>query len=530
MNKTINRIGFILLVILLLPAIVLTSYQFFSISEDEQIIEEIYSNQLNTILFSVNQYSEDVVSDWADQIDELIKNSDNNLASLRMSITEFLQGHEPVNLIFLSDSLNTENLVFPSPLIKYHEQTNSQLVFDILNNNKSVIARLQGYKKANYRKLEPLENETTEDDVILIFLPRHNIESKIICGFILNPKAFSEQVMSPKIQSIAQNEFIISIFNERKREVLYQSQNFPSEQIKHRRPLWLVPEGSIGIYLKDSSIEDLVSQKKDSFIIIISMLTISLLVGVWFVFINVKKEIKLAQIKSDFVSNVSHELRTPLALISMFAETLEMDRVPSEEKKVEYYKIISQETNRLGRIVNTILNFSKMEAGQRKFNFIETDLNSILDKILNTYKFHLQNKGFKLTFEKDENDKSIYADEEALSEALINLIDNAMKYSKETKEISIKTGSGKDFSFVEIKDKGIGIKDEDQRKIFDKFYRVPTGLVHNVKGTGLGLTLVKQIVDNHKGIIELKSKFGKGSTFKLSFPIYNNSEEKTERS
>lgn len=525
MNNTVNKIGLILLVIILLPAIVLTSYQFFSISEDERIIEEIYGNQLNAILFSVNQYSEDVVSEWADQIDEIIRDTENNPSLLRTNIISFLNSHNSINLIFLADSLNSGNQVFPSPFIKYNEERNSDFIFKILDSSRKIVSRLYNYKKADYRKLEPLVNNITDKDVVIIFLTE-NKGITSICGIMLNPKQFSEQVLSPKIQSIAQNEFIISILNENTGEILYQNANFPGELIKHRRPLWLVPEGTIGIFLKDSSIEELVNSKKNSFIIIISLLTVSLVAGVWFVFANIKKELKLAQIKSDFVSNVSHELRTPLALISMFAETLEMGRVNSDDKKNEYYKIISQETNRLGRIVNTILNFSKMEAGKRKFNFIETDLNSIIDNILNTYKFHLQNKGFTLSLDKCENQKAIYADEEAVSEALINLIDNAIKYSGDKKEIFIKTGFDNQYSFIEIADKGIGVKEEDQKKIFDKFYRVHTGLVHNVKGTGLGLTLVKQIAENHNGSIELKSKFGKGSTFKLKFPIYNGNTEK----
>ena len=526
MNSSVKKIGMILLVIILLPAAVLTSYQFFSINEDEKIIQEIYGNQLNAILFSVNQYSEDIVSDWANQIDEIIRTSAVNQSLLHEKINEFLSVHNYINLIFPADSSNTENIVFSYNEINRAELLNEKNIFAIIETNKKTIPRLYTYKKSNYRKLEPLQNISAENEVVLIFIPENIYNNKTVCGIIINSKQFSEQVLSPKIQSIAQNEFIINIVNEKNGEVLYQNQNFSADKITQRRPLWLVPEGSIGILLKDSSIEELVNSKKNTFIIIISLLTISLLLGVWFVYANIKKEIKLAQIKSDFVSNVSHELRTPLALISMFAETLEMGRVNSEEKKNEYYKIISQETNRLGRIVSTILNFSKMEAGKRKFSFIETDLNSILEKVLSTYKFHLQNKGFKLVFEKDENINSIYADEEAVSEAVINLIDNAMKYSGDIKEITIKTGSADGSAFVEINDKGIGIAEEDQKKIFDKFYRVPTGLVHNVKGTGLGLTLVKQITDNHKGGIEVNSKPEKGSTFKLSFPVYKNSEEK----
>ncbi len=228
---------------------------------------------------------------------------------------------------------------------------------------------------------------------------------------------------------------------------------------------------------------------------------------------------ELAQIKSDFVSNVSHELRTPLALISMFAETLEMGRVKNDEKKQEYYNIISQETNRLSRIVNKILSFSKMEAGKRTYNFEQADINEIVYKVYETYKFHLENNGFKFNLIAGKDIPSIKADPEAISEAVINLIDNAVKYSDQNKEITITTGIEKENIFIEVKDNGIGISPDDQKKIFDKFYRVSTGLVHNSKGTGLGLSLVKHIVDAHKGKIELKSTPGKGSIFKLIFPL-----------
>jgi two-component system phosphate regulon sensor histidine kinase PhoR len=131
----------------------------------------------------------------------------------------------------------------------------------------------------------------------------------------------------------------------------------------------------------------------------------------------------------------------------------------------------------------------------------------------------LKNKNFQFNFSPDENLPKIKIDEEAVSEAIINLIDNAVKYSDDKKEIIIKTGTDYNFAYVEVSDKGIGISSEDQKKIFDKFFRVSTGLVHNAKGTGLGLTLVKHIMDAHYGKIRLKSKLGEGSTFILLFPI-----------
>jgi two-component system phosphate regulon sensor histidine kinase PhoR len=201
----------------------------------------------------------------------------------------------------------------------------------------------------------------------------------------------------------------------------------------------------------------------------------------------------------------------------MFAETLEMDRVPSKEKKQEYYTIISQEAFRLSNIVNKILSFSKMEAGKRTYNFKLLDLNEVVEQVFDSYKFHLQNNGFEFVLRTQQLPLKINADSEAIAEAIINLLDNAIKYSKDKKYVVLSTGEEKNFIFAEVMDCGIGIAKEDQKKIFEKFYRVKSGLVHNTKGTGLGLPLVKQIMQAHKGEVSLISEPKKGSTFRLKF-------------
>jgi two-component system phosphate regulon sensor histidine kinase PhoR len=289
--------------------------------------------------------------------------------------------------------------------------------------------------------------------------------------------------------------------------------------VQQERPLWIFPEYKIGISLVGQTIEELVQQRALTNILLIGLLTLVLILGVWIVYRNIKKEVEIAQIKSDFVSNVSHELRTPLSLISMFSETLEMDRVKTEEKKKEYYSIISSEANRLSKIVNSILNFSKMEAGKRQFNFVESYLNDVVENVYRSYKFHLEQKGFTFHLTKDETIPIIKIDEEAVSEAMVNLVDNAVKYSDNKKEITIRTGKENNFAFVEVEDKGIGIPDKDQKKIFEKFFRVSSGNVHNIKGSGLGLSIVKYIMDAHKGEIKLNSKIGEGSKFKILFPL-----------
>ena len=339
---------------------------------------------------------------------------------------------------------------------------------------------------------------------------------------VIDPKEFTYRILSPKLQEIAQQEFLISVFNREENYQFNSSKDFKDGEVQQSKALWIFPNYQIGISLVGQTIEDLVQQRAFTNILLIGLLTIVLILGVWIVYRNIKKEVELAQIKSEFVSNVSHELRTPLSLISMFSETLEMDRIKSEEKKKEYYSIISQEANRLTKIVNSILNFSKMEAGKRQYNFVESYLNDAAENVYRSYKFHLEQKGFLFNITKDESIPIIKIDEEAISEAIVNLVDNAVKYSDNKKEIIIRTGQENNFAFVEVEDKGIGIPEKDQKKVFEKFFRVSSGNVHNVKGSGIGLSIVKYIIDAHKGRIELFSEVNKGSKFKLLLPLSKN--------
>ena len=286
-----------------------------------------------------------------------------------------------------------------------------------------------------------------------------------------------------------------------------------------QKSLWLFPDYYLTIRLEQQQQPTLAEQRFQTSLFLIIGLNTILLLGAWFVYRTIKKEIELAQIKSDFVSNVSHEIRTPLALISMFSETLMLNRVKSEEKKQEYYRIVNHEAQRLTSMVNKILNFSKMEAGKHHFQFEPIDLNVVVATVLESYDFHLKNKKFTYTFLPTEMELTINGDRETIAEALINLLDNAIKYSEDHKEISIRTGINEGYYFVEIQDRGIGISEANQKAIFEKFFRVSSEASKQRKGTGLGLSLVKYIMDAHKGTVELNSSPKLGSTFRLNFPI-----------
>jgi two-component system phosphate regulon sensor histidine kinase PhoR len=231
----------------------------------------------------------------------------------------------------------------------------------------------------------------------------------------------------------------------------------------------------------------------------------------------VNREIILAQNKADFVSSVSHELRTPLALISMFAETLLLGRITKEEKKREYFEIIFNETNRLTNIVNRILSFGKIEANKRVYTMEEVDLNKLISDVIRDYTFHLEQNGFNLNVKKSETPLWIKADRDAIYEGVINLIDNAVKYSPEKKEITIEVKGNTHQAWITVKDRGIGIPKDKIDQIFDKFYRATEKDIYKAKGAGLGLTILKHIMDAHNGKIEVDSVEGNGSTFKLIF-------------
>jgi two-component system, OmpR family, phosphate regulon sensor histidine kinase PhoR len=252
---------------------------------------------------------------------------------------------------------------------------------------------------------------------------------------------------------------------------------------------------------------------------LVVVLNLFLLAGVVLVYRNVRGQIELARAKSTFVSNVSHELRTPLALIRMFAETLEMGRLKDDAKKQEYYRTILRETERLTHLVNNLLNFSRMEAGRKPYQLQACSLRDIVRSVVSTYMPHLEHAGFAPLVEIPDDECPVTADKEALAEAIINLLDNAVKYSGDQKFLRVRVARSAADARVEVEDHGIGIPQQYHEKIFEAFFRVPTGFVHDTKGSGLGLSLVSHIMNAHGGRIELESRPGQGTIVRLLFPV-----------
>jgi signal transduction histidine kinase len=236
------------------------------------------------------------------------------------------------------------------------------------------------------------------------------------------------------------------------------------------------------------------------------------------------RQLELAQIKSSFVSNVSHELKTPIALIRLAVETLEMRRLSSPEDTEKFLRSISRETMRLNQLVDNILDFARLEAGKKVFQFSAVNVLDIVRDAADSFRPRFEDQGFKFEVTLPADLPPVRGDTAALTQCVLNLLDNAMKYSKARREVKVLAtvreddAGGAPSVAVSVSDRGIGISPRDQRSIFEKFVRIETGLVHDVKGAGLGLSLVDQIMRAHGGRIELRSALGEGSTFTLVLP------------
>jgi signal transduction histidine kinase len=257
--------------------------------------------------------------------------------------------------------------------------------------------------------------------------------------------------------------------------------------------------------------------------LILGVLSVLMIGGLVLTYRSVNKQVALARLKSDFVSNVSHELRTPLALIRLYAETLELGRINTQEKKNEYYSIIRKESERLSALINNILDFSRIEAGAKEYDFRETDIAELVRNTLDSYRYQIEQQGFALEEQIDPGIPAVEVDREAIARALVNLVNNALKYSDNEKFLGVRLYREQGVLKLEVSDRGIGIERNEQSRIFEKFYRTCDPLVHNTKGSGLGLSLVRHITRAHGGDVEVESTPGRGSKFTLSLPLANQS-------
>jgi signal transduction histidine kinase len=234
---------------------------------------------------------------------------------------------------------------------------------------------------------------------------------------------------------------------------------------------------------------------------------------------DVDRDVHMTEVRSQFVASVSHELKTPLTAIRMFAETLAMGRSRDECTRSEYLETIVNESERLARLVDNVLDFSKIEQGKKIYRLRPARLEDIAGSAVRAMQFPLAQQGFKLHFSAEEDLPEIQADADAIQQAILNLLTNAMKYSGDSREIDLRLYARNGDAVIEVVDRGLGLAPEEQKHIFEKFYRAPSQESQLIAGTGLGLTLVAHIAKAHHGRVEVESAPGAGSRFSIMIPI-----------
>ena len=241
-----------------------------------------------------------------------------------------------------------------------------------------------------------------------------------------------------------------------------------------------------------------------------SFIVVLMLLGAVLLARDISRESETTRLRTEFVHNISHELKTPLTLIRLYGETLQRKENLTEEQRRESYEIITKESERLSHLINNVLDSSRIDMGRREFHFARGSLSEVVRDTLDSYRYHLDRKGFQVHEEIASDLPEMVFDREAIAGALVNLLANAMKFSPDRKEVTVRLFRRGGAAVIQVEDRGIGIARRDLTGIFERFYRAQTSIASGTPGSGLGLTLVKHTAEAHGGSVEVESEPGQG--------------------
>ena len=274
-------------------------------------------------------------------------------------------------------------------------------------------------------------------------------------------------------------------------------------------------------------LEQAVRRENAFYGLLLVVIVILMAVGTSLIVRDISRERETMNHKTEFVNNISHELKTPLTLIRLYSETLQRKNDMSPEQRREAYEIITKESERLTHMINNVLDVSRIEMGKKEFHYQKGDLAAVVRDALNSYRYHLERKGFAIREDIASDLPAMEFDEEAIVSVLVNLLSNAMKFSPAQKEISVRLFARETAAVLQVEDKGIGIPANEMKKIFERFYRAKNAVAAEARGSGLGLPLIKYIAEAHGGKVEVQSGPGQGSTFSVIVPLERPKKEQT---
>lgn len=527
-KRPINKFVVMIILALFVPILSYTIYQFVQFDDNEQLIQSIYDRQLETIIFSVNQWCYDIFANWYSEMTSAAAIDFKNLTELHYEplVATLAAQQSVIAVTFLRYSPEFFHIGFSD---RHQDLTPKRR--DVINKANQVIvenseslANAIKFVKDGYVRPLSIDWSSKQFEYTLLIFPILNKEfpgdGAIFGGLLIDNIAFINQFVERHFNALTNGEFDFAV--QKKGHVdfyYYSTEESPVGPFEQSEPLWILADMELKIKMSGATLNRIVRVRSRYNLFSLILVNVIFIIGLVYVIRNVAKEMELAKIKSNLVANVSHEIRTPVALIRLYAETLEMGRIVDEVKKNKYYKTILAETVRLTQLINNMLDFSKIESKKKEYRMSLNDMSAVLEHVLEMYHYNFEQQNFQVERQIADNLPQIYVDSEAVIQATINLLDNAMKYSQENKRIVIALEQQEQYLVLSVQDHGIGIAESEHKKIFQKFYRVGDSLVHDTKGSGLGLSLVDHIMKVHHGKVTLESKPGQGSTFSLLFPL-----------
>ena len=335
---------------------------------------------------------------------------------------------------------------------------------------------------------------------------------------LLDPVVLRRDVLEPALSG--PQAPLLTVTDHRARPVFQRAGAAGAEVVAAVPLSEVLPAWQLALYQPAGlSARAAVDRQVTLFMIAFGLLLVVIAVGLAATYRLVRRETETARLKAEFVANVSHDLKTPLALIRVFGETLEMGRVGDEATRQEYYRIITRESERLSRLIENVLDFSRIEGGRRTYELTPASVEPLVRDAIESFGYVLAQQGFKVDVAVQPGLPEVPMDADAVGQALANLIDNAIKYSEARKVLTVEAAVRDGGLALSVGDEGIGIPREEQERIFDKFYRVGRSETQGRRGSGVGLALVRHVAEAHGGRVSVESRPGAGSRFTLWLPM-----------
>jgi len=362
-----------------------------------------------------------------------------------------------------------------------------------------------------------------QDKLNLMFWCRPERDRAIVFGAQIDLDRLLQDLASlVRIEPGLASEIVVALLDDQGHPISTSRSDFKTNWRKpfvSREIGEILPHWEIAVYLVDPSrLTHSANTVRLTFGLLVAVLVLAIGMGSWLIVADLKRQLTLARQKTDFVSNVSHELKTPLTSIRMFSELLAEDRVQDPERQRHFLHIISAETARLTRLINNVLDFARLERGEKKYQFQPVDLAAVARETCDTYRPHLESNGYTLRCQVSNEELPVQGDRDALAQVLVNLLSNAEKYGGDKKEIDLTTERNGSAVVVKVLDRGLGVPGACEEKIFEQFFRAHDSLSSGIQGSGLGLTLARQIARAHGGDVFYERRDGGGSCFTLRLP------------